>query len=103
MILADRLGRGVDMGVWYFWNTDEDHNGSGRSFNRRQRAAHAGQRPHGHDPQAALRTLPAGQQGLAYTRAIHGHEWRSCVEQDTHGLHGITAILRIGLYGRPAA
>ncbi len=31
--------------------------------------------------------------GMAYTQGIHRYEGRSVVDQDKHGLYGITAIL----------
>lgn len=92
--LNSGLGWGIETGGWIFWNTDTDRDPSGRSFNRRAVVLPVLANVH----LALLRKsrisiyLQASG-GMAYTQTIHRYEGRSVVDQDTHGLYGITAIL----------
>lgn len=97
--LTGGLGWGVETGGWYFWNTDADRDELGRYFNRRAVLLPMLANVHMaviRKPRFGLFLQASG--GLAYTQTIHRYEGRSRVEQDTHGIYGITAILFIGLY-----
>jgi hypothetical protein len=93
------LGWGVESGGWYFWNPEKDSDDLGRPFNRRAVVLPLLANAHValvRKPRLSIFLQASG--GVAYTQTIHRYEGRSRVEQDTHGLYGITAILFIGLY-----
>ena len=97
--LTGGLGWGVESGSWYFWNTDADQDELGRSFKRRAVVLPVLANVHMaviRKPRFGLYLQASG--GMAYTQTVHRYEGRSRVQQDTHGLYGITAILFIGLY-----
>ncbi len=97
--LTGGLGWGVETGGWYFWNKDADTDALGRAFNRRAMVLPLLANAHValiRKPRLGLFLQASG--GLAYTQTIHRYEGRSMVEQDTHGLYGVTAVLFIGLF-----